>query len=338
MTAAAGLVLMAASRPYEGLVVALSVLAFAGVRDLLRRAIDSRTSVLAALGVLAAGGILLMTYNRAATGDWFRMPYQESLRQYGSRRMFVFQAHRPEPAFRHAALQQVYRSLYRTELTTADRWRIKVLRPLAFYTNWAFIVALLFVPFVVRDRRFRPLLLIAGLLVAALALEEWLHPHYAAPGTFALVAVVVQSLRHMRAARWRLARVSFLLLLGASTAVTAARGLYRWWSVPPPARWDLHRERIANHLAGMSGKHLVVVRYSSLHNPHTEWVYNSADIDGSRVVWARSMADNTPLEGYFKDRQFWEVEADAKVPLLRPYRPEEGLAKAHVTPGKSFER
>jgi hypothetical protein len=47
-------------------------------------------------------------------------------------------------------------------------------------------------------------------------------------------------------------------------------------------------------------------------------VYNDADIDHSRVVWARDMdsAENQQLLDYFKDRKGWLLEADEEPPRL----------------------
>jgi hypothetical protein len=62
----------------------------------------------------------------------------------------------------------------------------------------------------------------------------------------------------------------------------------------------------------LSGNQLAIVHYSSLHNPFNEWVYNSADIDSSKIIWAREMdlADNLELTRYYRDRKVWLVEPD----------------------------
>ena len=65
----------------------------------------------------------------------------------------------------------------------------------------------------------------------------------------------------------------------------------------------------------------MVVRYSPKHDPRNEWVYNQADIDNARVVWAREMSaeQNERLIHYFKDRKVWLVQPDEVPVQLTPY-------------------
>jgi hypothetical protein len=74
-------------------------------------------------------------------------------------------------------------------------------------------------------------------------------------------------------------------------------------------------------LQNAPGEHLIFVRYEKAHDPHKEWVYNSADIDGSKVVWAHDMGEeqNQVLLRYFKARQAWELDADQIPPKVAPY-------------------
>ena len=55
------------------------------------------------------------------------------------------------------------------------------------------------------------------------------------------------------------------------------------------------------------GEHLVFVKYPIGHNLHEEWVYNRADIDNARIVWANqlSMQENRRLIDYFSQRRVW---------------------------------
>jgi hypothetical protein len=72
-------------------------------------------------------------------------------------------------------------------------------------------------------------------------------------------------------------------------------------------------------LEAEGGRHLVIVRYGPKHSIHEEWVYNHADIDNARVVWARESGGRLPeLLSHFGDRRIWlaVVERDA---VLTPY-------------------
>jgi arylamine N-acetyltransferase len=67
----------------------------------------------------------------------------------------------------------------------------------------------------------------------------------------------------------------------------------------------------------------VIVRYGPKHHPNHEWVYNEADIDGARVVWAREidLPQTHRLLQYFKDRQTWlaDIDIDDIPQMLVPY-------------------
>jgi hypothetical protein len=91
--------------------------------------------------------------------------------------------------------------------------------------------------------------------------------------------------------------------------------------------WGSERARILAELEQDGKRHLVIVRYGSLDIPsargYREWVYNEADIDRAKVVWAREMdpPQNRKLLEYFNDRRAWLVEVDQydSPPKLIPY-------------------
>jgi hypothetical protein len=89
-----------------------------------------------------------------------------------------------------------------------------------------------------------------------------------------------------------------------------------------PTRDAFSQERasVQRELESKEGSHVVLVRYADNHPPIQEWVYNHADIDASKVVWARHMSDveNRQLFDYFKGRSFWLLEPDAAPPHLKP--------------------
>jgi hypothetical protein len=93
----------------------------------------------------------------------------------------------------------------------------------------------------------------------------------------------------------------------------------RTWCSQDPQ--NLERARVLRQLGAAPGEHLVIVRYSPDHDfILDEWVFNNADIDGSKVIWARDMgAQNAELIHYFSGRHVWLAEPDYNPPKLTPY-------------------
>jgi hypothetical protein len=91
--------------------------------------------------------------------------------------------------------------------------------------------------------------------------------------------------------------------------------------IEPNPRAESGRNTIAHELQTLPGKQLVVVHYGPQHNVHDEWVYNRADIDAAKIVWARDMGanQNQELLRYFSDRRAWLINADDAAPKLEDY-------------------
>jgi hypothetical protein len=94
------------------------------------------------------------------------------------------------------------------------------------------------------------------------------------------------------------------------------------------------RTAIEERLNKLPGEHLVLVQYSSKHNVHQEYVYNDADIDHSKTVWARQIPglDIKPLLAYFRNRDVWVIEPD-EIPIrLYPYVSQNGQSFTLLQP------
>ena len=83
------------------------------------------------------------------------------------------------------------------------------------------------------------------------------------------------------------------------------------------------RKPVEQQLRALPGEHLVVVRYSKDHNSGEEYVYNDADIDRAKIVWAREIPgmDFSPLLNYFRNRKVWLYEPDEDDSTVQPYDP-----------------
>ena len=80
------------------------------------------------------------------------------------------------------------------------------------------------------------------------------------------------------------------------------------------------RIAVQRELSKTAGKELVFVRYRPQHDI-AEWVFNSADVDRSKIVWARDLGtvEDEKLRQYYPDRKAWLLEADAHPPTLSAY-------------------
>ena len=81
------------------------------------------------------------------------------------------------------------------------------------------------------------------------------------------------------------------------------------------------RKPVEQRLAALPGEHLVLVRYSKDHNSGEEYVYNGANIDEEKTVWAREVPgiDMAPLLTYFRNRDVWLFEPDVDNETVSPY-------------------
>jgi hypothetical protein len=170
------------------------------------------------------------------------------------------------------------------------------------------------------DRRVRFLLLLSLWCGSWLLLVIWFEPHYAAPLTATLFAIVTQGIRHLRQWKWKSYRIG--VFASRLIFILVIAGAFSSDTVNAPRRgWNLARARVASRLQASAQKNLIIVRYAPDHDVNHEWVYNAADMDAAKVVWARYIPglDLKPLLDYYHDRSIWVVDADTVPPRLMPY-------------------
>lgn len=346
---AVGIVLLIVNRPYEGMLLCLPVAVvlarwvFFGKNRpapavLLRRAA-------APLLLIVAAGVWMGYYDYRAFSSPFTLPYTVNRATYAMAPYYIWQSPRPEPAYRHPGMRRFY---YDSELEIYSKvhsWYLfvpetlaKVVQTTLFFAGFILLPPLIMMRRVLRDRRIRFLVLCVLVLMAGMFIEIYLIPHYLAPFTAAFYAIGLQAMRHLRV--WSpdgkpmgatLVRLTVVccFLLGAARAFSGPLGFkVPEWPAPSwslmwygPDLYGTERARIEADLEKLPGKQLVLVRDSPKRDSHDQWVYNHADIDASKVVWAWDMdaANNLELMHYYRDRNVWLVQMDTQPATVSPY-------------------
>ncbi|MGH7176188.1 MAG: hypothetical protein ACREJC_02300 [Tepidisphaeraceae bacterium] len=314
----AGLAILANSRPLEGLIVALIcgviVTCVAARRGLLPRLVRVVGVPMAVVLALVAGWMLY--YNRVVTGHALLMPYSLHREQYMVAPIFWWEAPNSSQSFRHERFRQFYGG---TELEEYEKQRGAVefllgagrtLRQVcadAVQPRWLMLllpgaVALLWV-----CRRMRAaVLLVAGFIVIHFCLTPWMRIQYLAPVAATCVAILTLSLRatsRFGALGRGIAALVIASIVADSVTQTAA-------IISNPRPGGTARTEVIARLQAEPGRQLVLVNYRPGPQLLFEWVYNPADIDAARVVFARAMSreQNTSLANHFPDRRIWLLD------------------------------
>jgi hypothetical protein len=333
-----GLAILANSRPYEGFVFAIPAGIWllvwfsrqANSRDALRPALSRVAAPL--LAILMGTAAFMGYYNWRTTGNPLLMPHTLNTRTYHSAGMFLWQHATIEKQYRNEQFEEFYndweRNNYRN--TWADVRRVsweKIQRYSSAYLWLGLLLILPALPFALRDRKMRLPWITLAFGAFAVFSVIWSNAHYAAPFTCAIYLLIVQAMRHLRTMRKpygvALSRAIVVLLV---LDVAADVRLHRCDPLTWTCEGDVSRFAVIDKLNQQPGKHLIMVRYhEEEHNIHDEWVYNAADIDHAKIIWARELdaRQNQKLFNYYSDRQIWLVTPDEDNTYLAPYTPPE---------------
>lgn len=348
----AGMALIAATRPFEGLFFC-GVIAVALLRWVVQKNSPPLRSTCVRVGlplvvVLGAALAALAFYFWRVTESPFTVPYQLNMRTYGLV-YFPWDTIKPVAEFHHDALKNFYRGGPVVGLYNLAREHPLKLQAMKALVIWLFYFGPLFTaPFLVwifaaprREflKRLTPELrfLVSLSVITYVSLIVTIYigqPHYASVLTAAFYAMLMLVLRNLYhhpdkggfSCRF-LARsipvicIALFLLRAAAPALhmTPTPSWIRTWCSQD---WQNYRRaEILKQLENTCGQHLVIVRYKPDHDfILDEWVFNNADIDGSKVIWARDMgAQNAELIHYFNSRHVWLAEPDYNPPKLTPY-------------------
>jgi hypothetical protein len=337
ITWALGVAMVVLSRPYDAAVLGCATSAML-VWFLRKSGTSARTVCirvgLPALVVFAACAGFIAYNDYRVTGHALTLPYQAYEQQYGMVSMFTMMPLGSEPPYRHAAMRQFYADWNVGQRTLARSLPIAalVVKSVAFvnffFPFWAVMILVLLCPYDLNTAEERATVFLLVVFVFMIAPLIASQPHYVAifAGVFYLRFLHGLS----RLWLWRprgkpvgqmLGLVLLALLIGEDLRFTSGGDQFSQVMVVHASRLGVPRQSMTQTLTKGPGRHLVMVRYSPEHNPHEEWVFNSADIDASPIVWAREMGpeQDRPFIDHFHGRRVWLLEPDHSPPRLSPY-------------------
>jgi hypothetical protein len=341
MLLAVGVILLGTCRPYDAMLLCLPV-ALVLTRSIFfgkNRAVAAKLlrSTLIPLTLILAAGMWMGYYDYRAFGNPLTLSYTVDRAQYATAPYFIWQSKRPEPIYRHKMMRDSYRieleifAKIHSRTGFGPETLVKAGKGLLFFAGIALLPPLIMTRRVLLDRRVRFLVLCVLVLIAGQLVEVFLLHYYLAPFVAAFYAIGLQAMRHLRVWRPNDQPVGMTLVRLTVTLCVVLAGVRLYaeplhldipiWPGTWAAEWygqsslsGVKRAQIESRLEQMPGRQLVIVRYPLDHSPLDEWVYNAANIDSSKVVWAREMdeAENLQLIHYYKDRTVWLVQPDTK--------------------------
>jgi hypothetical protein len=321
----AGLIILANTRPLEGAIsslpvgIALSHWLFresnpSGLRTRLRRI------AVPIVVCLAAGALFMGYYNYRVTGHALDLPHREFARQYAHVPMLITgQIDDKTIAYSSNDMEYQYAIWESATFRGTQAYYLK--------TRWSYLVSadhsmiglllalpLLMLPLTLRDKRIHLMLISLLIMVVIMLAENSASLHYAAPQIGSFFGLLVQCIRHMRAAsNLRLRRAvrflsrtlpiaSVICFTGFGISLAASHA----WNEPfTPIQRRPEAEATLQGLC--NGKAIVFVRY--FFDPHRifpfeDWNYNSPDLANAPVLWVHDMgrAENEKLLREYPDR------------------------------------
>ena len=327
---AAGVVFLVNTRPFEGTLFSLFCFWLAVAwwwREGGRRKAFRWSSLAPAVLILVAGAGFTLYDSWRVTGNPFKTAYVVNRETYGwpENLAILPPLHL---TYRHAILSNVEelevsrRERYRTLGRMLDSWGARAYILWQFYAGPALTLLLLLLTWVLRNRRLRELFYIWVAMLSLNALQLMAYPQHIAAQACIYFLLLTVAMRHLYVAAQRRGFPPERIMAGFVLAVAVCAGLNlgmeqlhiragSFWEWP---HWDFRDSRasIEAKLQAMPGKHLILVRYADNHSMHEEWVYNPADMEKSKVIWANVMNWKSDMEmrNYFRGRQAWIVEPD----------------------------
>ncbi len=328
---ATALLILATSRPYEGLAYSIPLLAcltYQVVQSWSGRKAESLAMLLPVAAISLFGMVLMGHYNQRTTGNLLLLPHILNERTYSPLPLFLGQKPKPDLVFRDPVFEKFFR-LTKEEYgyhDTTSIARLAGVEAQRLGIDWLFFVSpalsfpvLLGLLLSIKHKRLRIVFAVTLFTIIALGLCVYSMPHYAAPATIVVYIFAVKGLRYL----WRQkANGERAFVIAVCLTVVAVSFSRQTASCIMNSAFTLPDARtlVAQQLEGQPGRHLVLVSYDLVqHYPGNELVHNGAEFNDEKVLWARSKGPQSDSElcRLYSDRTFWSVTTDDQSVSLR---------------------
>lgn len=321
--------ILANTRPFEGLllcvVVGLPLVVWA-----MRQGIGPAAKTLwPGVVILACVAAWMGYYNWRVTGHALETPYSLHERQYGITPHWILGRLRPSPTYPNPVLREFH------EKWEPAQWRMqqnmggwareagsKLIAMAALLCEPAALaVVVLALAGTWRRQKWARIMMGACAVVALaeLGVTWYLWPHYLAPVAGAWGAMAAAGLARISGMRWGKWALWMVALTAVFASIDAAR-----LAKARQSGFGEFRARAQALFENNPGKQLLIVQYVAGHNGHDEWVYNTADLESQKIVWAHDMGPdgNRELARAFKGRTAWLLRiAQGPVSAPEPVNP-----------------
>lgn len=321
-----GMAILSNSRPFEGLVFSLclgvSLLSWvitAGRQRFGLPVLAARIAIPIAL-VMAADLAWIAFYSAAVTGDPFTVPYTLYIRRYEALPLFLFQSPLSPSAptcamvaYNEAVISQLRSYQTVLGLTIEDSRRLLTIAVTLISVGGLPFFVLGVRSFVRSGQILLPFVITISTVIAFSVFP--FEPYYFAHLVPAVLILTIAGIRSLPPGSF-IGLVGLLLPAGQMLAIllfVAKQGVVP--SVGPNAR-----EGVEARLAPLEGRHLVVVK-EECSPANWGFVYNDADVDASKIVWAKDLGPkaNDALLAYYRDRTIWLLEIERGEARIRPF-------------------
>lgn len=338
LLAGLGAMLLALTRPLEGLAVSILPAAYLASwvfgNSTERKPRLTRFALPCAL-VLTLGMSFLAVHNRAVTGNAMRLPYAQYEKGAVGAPPFIWQAvNTPSGELRANEEARLridlgsYHGMRQDWL--GSMWARASAQSLGFYLpHAAFALVLFLLPLAWRRRSLWLVAASATAVGIAIGASSFYLPHYLAPALPPLLILYTVSCGLAARIKWSGHRVGRAAITGLTLTLTGFGGWSLFSRTPleqamaRPTHWTRQREAIAQRIQAEPGKHVVFVRYASSYKSQSEWVQNAADLARADLLWVHDLGEpaNAALRQYEVDRSAWivTVHGGSQLPELAPY-------------------